>query len=374
MTRLAIALVAVVICGVAWADVEADADRAFQAAQRTASIEGFEALGAVRPTTRWTDDAWAEAARLAERAGDFARARRALEQVIALGTDDQLVRRARASLARLDAVTGAGRWDAVRREHERLVADAFDGDDPRAELAALEALLAANPDYPRANDIRRAIARGWEQEGDTARALTWLRSAANRDGPDQHARLELVRALLRADQLAAAAAEIEILAASPQVDRAVLDDVRDALGIAERRATTTRVMWIVLALLAVIAGIVLRRDTGSWRAAGKRLVRPPIEVVFLLPVAIVLGAFALTGNPLVAASVRFIVIAGIMITWISGALLQAARARGGLRGRRVLVHVLAAVIAGGAATYIAVNRGRVIDFVVETWRTGHQLR
>jgi hypothetical protein len=94
------------------------ADRAFRAAAQRAvagdpaAIDRFEALAAGRPITRWTDNAYAEAARLAEGAGGVARARRNLAQVVAVGTDGALVARARAALARLADTTGGGRWDA----------------------------------------------------------------------------------------------------------------------------------------------------------------------------------------------------------------------------------------------------------------------
>jgi len=61
---------------------------AFRAAQ--GNIDALEKLGAERPTSVWTDDAWTEAAQLAERQHDLARAKRDLEQAIAISTDPVL--------------------------------------------------------------------------------------------------------------------------------------------------------------------------------------------------------------------------------------------------------------------------------------------
>lgn len=386
---------AIAVLALAWfaasarADVPADlvADEAFRSAQQRAAagdpaaLTAYEALGNARPITRWTDDAWAEAARLAERAGDFTRARYALEQVIAVGTDDQLVRRARATLARLSSMTAGGQWDAVAKEHERLVTEIFGGDDPRAELRALEALVNAHPTYPRANAIRGALARGWEQEGDATTALRWYRAAASAGlaDPGRRSHLELVRALLRADELDAAEVEIGALArggpSAGSVDSAGLRAMQTQLATARQRAWLRRGLWGVIALLILAAIVALRRDVGTLAVAGRRLVRPPLEAVFLVPLAALLIIVAYRGNPLVAHAVRDIAIGGILIAWISGALLEATRARHGhIPIRRAVVHVLLALLAVGAMTYLALDRDHLLDLVTETWRGGPGLR
>jgi len=395
IVRAAVALLAIV-CGavIAHADVAPDpvevaADAAFRAAQQRAAagdpaaLDAYEAIGNGRPITRWTDDAWAEAARLAERAGDYVRARRALEQVIAIGTDDQLVRRARGTLARLAAFTGDGRWDAVAKEHERLVTAVFGGDDPRAELVALAALVDEQPAYPRANAVRGAIARGWEQEGDRAVALRWYRAAAvaGVTEPGRRSHLELVRALLRAGELDAAEAEIgrlvhgEQVAGAMVVDGAGLAAVRAQLAIARQRAWVRRGLWAAIGALLLVVVLALRREVGSLVAAGRRLARPPIEVLFLAPLAGVLILVAYRGNPLVARAVRDIAVGGVAIAWISGVLLEAVRTRHGrVPVRRALIHAGVALVAVAAMAYLALDRDRLLDLVDETWRGGPGMR
>src|SRR5262249_11750620 len=76
--------------GVARAARGGDAGQAFgdalrrEAAGDASVIDTFEALGTASPPTIWSDDAFVEAARLAERAGDLARARRDYERAIAI--------------------------------------------------------------------------------------------------------------------------------------------------------------------------------------------------------------------------------------------------------------------------------------------------
>lgn len=365
--------------GIAAADGELDADRAFRAASERAvagdanAVDAFEALGSARPITQWTEHAWAEAARLAERAGDLARARRALDQVISLGTDEGLAQRATVSRARLAAITESGHWDAVAVAHDRLVGEIRSGGDPRMALAQLEVLVRANPGYPRAAAAHRAIARGWEEEGERDRAIAWLRDVRT-DDPGQRMHLDLARMLVRANDLDAATRVIEDALDRADADRSALREVSSSIVDGEHRGRRRTALCVILALIVAGAVGALRRGTGSWRAAVRRIRRPPLEVLFLLPVATLLIIVAQTGNPLVARAVRTIIIAGVVVAWISGALLETARARGPVGVTRIVVVATLAVIAVVISAYLAVDRDRVIELLLETWRGGHALR
>ena len=376
MTRAALAALFAFACTfagvrVAAPDPDADAQRAFNDAVAREDIAALERLGAAEPRTRWTDDAWSEAARLALKASDAARARHALEQVIALGSDAQLVRRARNDLARIEAFSGsAGEHAAVAAEHERLVPALTAGGDPKPALAQLEALVRAHPRYPRAAMLMLAIAQAWEREGDPERALAWLRqaqTAATSRADQQRIAAELVRTLIRTGALATAEQQLALLArdASP----GFVANLRKALDRAKLRRTVRHAMWAVLAVLAVVAALALRRVAGSWRDAARRLARPPSEALFLLPIGAVVVAFSLTGNPLIARTVLVIIVAGIATSWLSGAILDGQR-RVGLA--RAAAHAGLAVVAIVASVYLAVDRGHVIDFVIETWHQGHE--
>jgi tetratricopeptide (TPR) repeat protein len=379
--RALVALVLLLACTrIAAADDEHDADVAFRAAEQHAAagdahaVDELEAIGAHRPITRWSDDAWLEASRFAERAGDYARAQRDVQQALAITTDDRLARRARGELARLAEAAGdTGQWAHVAVAHEQLEQQVAQGGDPKPALAQLEALVAANPGYPRAWAVMVVIAGGWERDGDAARAIDWLRRAkqAAPSGRDRvHATAELARTLIRAGELADARAEIDGIG-----DPIAAGELGETLGRAEVRRD---VRWAVLAVLGVLAlasVVVLRRAAGSWRAAGKRLARPPIEAIFLLPIAIGFVIVAQTGNPLVARSVRMIAIAGVAIAWISGALLDAVRARRGSLGRRrAVAHALLAALAALGIAFLAVDRDHVVDLIIETWHEGPELR
>jgi len=376
--RGAVLAVVLACARVAAADDHA-AEQAFRTAEQHAvagdrqALDELEAVGRARPITRWNDQAWIEAAQFAERAGDYARAERDLAEAIAITTDDRLARRARGELARLAGFAGEnGQWSAVAAEHEKLEQQLAASGDPKPVLAELEALVAANPGYPRAWAVMVVIAEGWERDGDSARALDWLRRAkAAASGADRvHASAELARTAMRAGELAEARAVIETIG-----DPIAARELRAAFARAELRRD---VRWVVLALLAVfvvLAAVSLRRQAGAWPAAARRLARPPVEVWYLLPIAVVFVIVGTTGNPLVARSVRMIAIGGVAIAWISGALLDAVRARRGFVGwRRAAVHALFAAVAALGVAYLAIDRDRVIDLVIETWHEGPELR
>lgn len=364
------ALVVVALAAVARAGGEDDGS-AFHAAEVRAAagdagaIDALEAIGAARPVTRWTDDAWSEAARGAERAGDLVRARRDLEHALALAGDDRFAHRIRGELARLAQRTGdAGGFAVVAAAHERLVARIQAGGDPKPALRELGALVDANPHYPRAATAMLALAAGWERDGELATARAWLDRARGAATPAEHERVfaEAARFAIRANDFTAAAAAIAALR-----DRQNAADLTAALDAARWRREVRGVLWGVLAVIAVAALVVLRRGAGSWRGVARKLARPPIEVAFLAPIAIVIAGVAFTGNPLVARAVAAILGVGIAVAWVSGVSLPRP-----VGGKRALVHALVAAIAVAAAGYLAIDHGRMIDLIAETWREGPQ--
>lgn len=365
-------VVVALLASTAYAD-EQQASDAFKAAEAKAvaddpsATDAFEAIGRAVPVTRWSDDAWTEAARAAERAGDLARASRDLEQALAITTDDTLARRARGDLARLVKRTGDGAFAAVAASHDRLVARIQDRGDPKPALRELGALVAANPKYPRAATAMLALAHGWERDGAFDTAHAWLVRAQAAAGEDEHERVaaELARFATRAGEFAEAEAAIATLH-----DHELAVELTTRLDSARTRHALRSVLWIVLALVAAAAAFTLRRSSASWRSALRRLARPPTEVVFLIPIAIVIALVAATGNPLVARAVRAILIVGLVVAWISGALLASPRPSRG----RLIAHMIAVAMAVIAASYLAIDRDRMIDLVVETWRSGPQPR
>lgn len=339
----AAALAALLFCTVAHANDDPAA--AFRDAQ--GDIDALERLGAARPVTPWTDDAWLEASRLAERNNDLSRAKRDLEQAIAIGSDPVLVQRAQGDLAR---ITGLVDWTAVTAKHERLLPTINNAGDPRDALAKLEKLAVDHPRYPRIAMLMVQIATAWEREGDSDRALDWIKKAERAATTrTDHLRIsiDVVRMLIRAGQYD----EVEARLAKLDASRGQVATLRESLADARVRRNVRWVMWAVLVVLTALAAWTLR-------GRHRRLLRPPTEVLYMLPIGLVLALVAATGNPLVAAAIRWILAAGIAIAWISGS----------IEAKRRWLVVALAIVAVAAATYIAIDRGPLVDLLRETWR------
>jgi hypothetical protein len=200
---------------------------------------------------------------------------------------------------------------------------------------------------------------------DEARA--WLERAEQVTNAEDrpHVVAELVRVLVVRGDFIEAHAKIDALT-EPPLQR----ELREIYARALVRYDLQKLAWTVLLLLGEIALLAGRLASGSWRAFGRALARPPLEALFVVPIAGVLAAVAATGNPLVARAVLVIALAGALVTWISGAILERVRTQRRVTWQRATLHAGLAVLAVVSATYIAVDHGRTIDQIIETWRSG----
>jgi len=155
------------------------------------------------------------------------------------------------------------------------------------------------------------------------------------------------------------------------VDRIAREDLLAAAARGRRRDRWYAAAWIAIAgafasLLGSLAEAVLRSPAGTRWAA----LRPPIEVVFLAPVALVLVGVAFTAHRLIAPAVVTISAGGVALTWLSGATIERLRARGRPRRLRSLGHVLACLAGVAALAYVALTHGGLIELLIETVRFG----
>lgn len=147
---------------------------------------------------------------------------------------------------------------------------------------------------------------------------------------------------------------------------------RDLLSSAARgqmRARLYDVSWIALAVgcIALLASLLEATLRGGARLPA---LRPPIEVLFLAPLAIVMVATTYATQRTIFPAVARISTVGVALTWISGVALDMLRARGRSIRLRALVHILAVAAAVLATGYIAVMRDGLIEMFVDTLRYG----
>jgi len=227
-----------------------------------------------------------------------------------------------------------------------------------------EALLARHPDFPDAAHASYWLATLYRDEGRTAEALARLRAVAALPGGGEWAER-------------ARAAEGDLLIARGDLDGAerAFASLGEGFAAAEgqRRVAIERwrgrgyvAAWIVVAASAAAGVLAVRRAAGSFRP----LLRPPTELLFLLPVAGLFAAAAMTENAVLGHAIEIICAGGLIAAWLSGAALDAARARAPIRGRRALAHAALASAAVLSLGYIAVTRERLVDQLIETVRFG----
>jgi hypothetical protein len=314
-------------------------------------------------------DALFGAARACEdRLRDPARAL-ALYQRILLETPDARVATAASVRAqRLQAVVGAhGEHAAKAAAFAQLVA--------RADMISIEELVM------RADAL---AAMSWPGAGDAA---LWTADVLRRNGLHALAQPRYAEVMQRwpAKALAArrsatgnaieahdwALAE-ELAAELPAVDPTdvlIRDNLVEDLTRARRTARRYLIAWIVLALSAL--GLLASLTEAMLRGGIKRPSwRPPFEVMFLAPVALVLVVVSFATRAVIAPAVAQITGAGIAAAWLSGITLDLLRARGRRVHARSLAHIVACGAAAVAIGYIAIVHGELIDLLAETVQAG----
>jgi hypothetical protein len=124
--------------------------------------------------------------------------------------------------------------------------------------------------------------------------------------------------------------------------------------------------WVVLALAALGAIAAARRLRAGWRD----VLRPPVEVVYLLPVAALFFGAALSENWALGHAIELILVAGLGVAWVSGALLDVARRAGGVTVARAAAHSVAAFAGVVAICFLSVMREGLLDMLIETVKFG----
>lgn len=269
---------------------------------------------------------------------------------------------------------------AVKAEKRAVILRAEIGEAHQAEATAFAKLVA---DADRAPDV---VARGdalaaaaWPGAPAT---LLWLAEWLRRHGQFDEAQARYAQVVARwpssreaviARRGAAGAAvdardwdRAEALARALPIadaaDRLTRTQLLHAATVGRLRARLHVGAWIVLVL--AFTGL-----AGSLALAARRAkrwsLRPPIEVIYGAPVAVVLVLASFTAHRSIGPAVTRISVAGLVLAWLSGAALEVRPGRG-----RAVLHVVACMAGVLAVAYIALTHDGLIDMLVETVRFG----
>jgi hypothetical protein len=254
-------------------------------------------------------------------------------------------------------------------EFARLVAEA-DSLRPNEVLARGEAL--STPDWSGAPEVALWLAEWQRRRGLVREAQARYVAIAARWPGSRHAIIAIrggagtaidLRDWDRAEDLA------NSLPALEPADRVLRDELLESAARGRFRDRMLLLAWIVLGLAAM--GLAASLAEAALRGGRRRpVLRPPIEVVFMVPVAFVLGAVALTTHQLIAPAVIALSVGGLALAWISGATLDTLRARNRPTQRRALGHAGLCLLAIVALLYILLMHDNLLDMVIETVRFG----
>ena len=301
---------------------------------------------------------------------DPARALALYERILAETPDARVASSAEVRAEHLRAQIGPHGEHAAEATAFATLVDAADRSPREQVIATADALGAAA--WPGAPDAELWVAEWLRRHGDCKTAAARYTAVVERWPQSSQARLARrggagcaldIHAWDRAEELARA------LPGDSEDDR----DVRAGLLTAAARGRFHERLYLaawlglalaVLALLASLAEATLRGGR-RWPAA-----RPPIEVLFLAPVAAVIVAVSFTAHRAIAPAVLRISLIGLALAWLSGSALDLLRARSRPVRMRALAHVAACAIGVVAIGYIAITRDGLLELLVETVRFG----
>lgn len=302
---------------------------------------------------------------------------RLLDPARALALYDRLLREAPDSAI---AIPAARRAEALRLqigadgEHAQKAADyaklVADADRvPLEELVRRADELSAAA-WPGAPDVALWIADALRTRGRAAEALRRYEAAIAR-WPERAvaARRGAAGSAIDAHDWADAERLIAQLPAVTPTDALLRDNLQAELRAARTTSRRALASWIALAL--ALAALVASLAEATFRG-GRRWpsLRPPFEVLFLAPIALVMIAVAFLTRAAVAPAIAQISLGGIGFAWLSGMTLDLLRARDRRVHLRSLLHIVAC--AGGAVAigYLAIVRGGLVELLAETVQAG----
>ena len=102
----------------------------------------------------------------------------------------------------------------------------------------------------------------------------------------------------------------------------------------------------------------------------KSQIESTFGVTAAAPVAALIVAVSLTGHVEVASAVLWISIAGVLLAWLSGAVLDLCRTRERNVRARSLLHAVACIVGILSIGYIKVTRDGLLDMIAETVKFG----
>ncbi len=326
------------------------------------------------PADALTDDALFLAATLSEeKLGQPAQARTLYQELLQNFPDSRVALAAARRLASLDQLIGPmgeGAEALAAFQDLRLRYPIRGG---KESLALARQLLVEHGQWTGAYRIRLWMAENLRRLGDFESAAPLFEQVRTSSAPAP----ALVQATL-------GAADVEILRGNFWRATQLLDALAaeasltpsEILALEELRARralgASRARWVIASYL-LIAGMLLlllaaaRRSAESWSSFWRALRTPPLEVVYMVPVALLFTAMALAGHEELGPAVAIISGGGVLISWLAANALRSAKK---LNRPRAFFCATAATTATLGLCYLALHRAQLLDLLNTTLAFG----
>ncbi|MBI4508384.1 MAG: tetratricopeptide repeat protein [Deltaproteobacteria bacterium] len=345
------------------------------------AVKALVDLATRAPGDPLADDALAEAARiLEEKLLDPRQAALHYERIVNDYPSSRLALRAKRRAEALRNAMGPGGRDAAVVAEFQEILIGFSSRPVAESIARMERLLGEHPGFAEAPRGLYWLGHRYREAGRHDDAAVQFRRVEAAQPRSEWALLaRKARGDMLVDQGDLDGAERVYLSISELADPGsvetakVVDGAMQRLGWERWRKRADLAAWTILGLFLLGCGAVTWREAGSLRDAALALARPPVEVLYLLPVALLFVGAALTEHQSIGRSVAFICAAALVTCWLSGVAMDTTRNRrerlGILRGA---CHALATSFAIAAACYLAVTVDRLDEQLIETVRFGAQ--
>lgn len=345
--------------------------RLLSSGQAGAAATALSALAHERPEDDVAPEALFEAAQLyEEQLGEPEKARMLYRTLVEQYPASRLLRRAQHRLAQLE--TGLRTGAAPLQQFQQILRTTTEASPPR--IAALRALLAAQPDFALADQALYLLGGAELRAGDAGAAAATFAALYRRFPASEwaaQARKTEAEAHLSGRRFAAARASYQALArfSGPLWPETAAEGLETTQRLARQ--------WLASLVAAAIAALVFVVGVLRGRYA---LWPPPLEVKYFAPVAaffVALGIGVQGGS--LAPPIVSLGFGGLLLCWLSAALLrQAAEERAAAEtppGRLATVlgftwGALWRIAAAAALAYLIVYHHGLIDLVTETLKNG----
>jgi len=310
---------------------------------------------------------------LEEKLSDPQEARLRYRDLLLRFPDSRSALAAQRRLAQLDEALGTDGSGTKVAVAFRNILQEYPSRDAAESIALAADLATKNPEWPQVHKIYLWLAAATRREGHLGEALSYYQRVKEMNPPKEasiRALLGIAEVSILTDAHARATSALETLNHVTELSAAhqhSIAELRVLLKSSQRRMRLLSASYVAISAMFALLLFVLRRLCGDWRATKNALLAPSLEVMYMLPVALLLTIMAMTGHREIGPAVAIICGGGLITTWLVSAVLEAGKP---LKTRLALACIAISLLTVSSVCYVALQRSQLLDLVTTTVRFG----